>query len=60
MLNESLLGQTRIFRSDGAEWTVTVIRFENHDTARVRITMGNHTSEVLWNQGELEDHGFWA
>ena len=60
MISESLLGQTRRFKSDGAEWICTVISIENGDTARVRIQMGQSESEVLWNEGELQNHGFWA
>jgi hypothetical protein len=41
MLSENLMGETRKFSSDGAQWECTVVGFKNADTALVRIRLSD-------------------
>jgi hypothetical protein len=62
MLSENLIGQTRRFSSDEAQWKCTVVALKNSHTALVKIELSDEikTTEyvVSWSAGELADHGF--
>ena len=62
MLSENLLGQTRRFSSDGAQWECTIVNFKNAETALVKIAISDGMAKkeyfVHWSAGELADHGF--